>query len=303
MSDGLLMVDKSSGCTSHDVVSRARRLLRQKKIGHCGTLDPAATGLLVLTLGKATRLTRFLISAPKVYAGSIRFGITTDTYDATGTVVNEAPTDGLTTERVAQSMKDAVGTFDQAAPAYSAKKVGGEKFYELARRGEEVPESRKEITVYEFEATGPIEDDRIPFRLACSSGTYVRSMAFELGQTLGCGAHLDALERVQVGPFKLSDAVNLDQLGEEPTAEDLPNSAWVSFDDIPLPFGEVVTDPQQERRLTHGQTVLIRELDAEEGDWIKLANQRGQLIAVGSVTERIGSSGVGVIQPRIVFKN
>ncbi len=303
MRDGLLLVDKAAGCTSHDVVRQARRLLGQKKIGHCGTLDPGATGLLVLTLGKATRLTRFLISAPKVYVGTIRFGVTTDTYDGSGTVLGEQSTEGLTGDRIAEEMAAVVGTFEQAAPAYSAKKVGGVKYYELARRGEEVPESRKEITVFDFSPTGPLEDDSIPFRLACSSGTYVRSLAFDLGEVLGCGAHLASLERLQVGPFHLADAARIDALGEDPQPDDLPASSWIPFDDIPLPFSQVDTDAQQERRIIHGQTVLIRSLDADEGDWVKLVNRSKQLIAVGSVSERIGESGVGVIQPRIVFKN
>lgn len=302
MRDGLLLVDKAAGCTSHDIVRRARRLLGQKKIGHCGTLDPAATGLLVLTLGKATRLTRFLISAPKVYVGTICFGITTDTYDASGKVIAEASTEEITTERIERSMAAAVGTSEQVAPAYSAKKVGGVKYYELARRGEEVPESHKEITVFDFSPTGPFEDDRIPFRLACSSGTYVRSLAFNLGEELGCGAHLASLERLQVGPFRLEDATALGEPGDDPRLEELPASAWIPFDDIPLPFGQVDANAQQERRITHGQTVLIRQLDAGEGDWVKLVNRNHELIAVGSVTERIGNSGVGVIQPRIVFK-
>ncbi len=303
MTDGLLLVDKTTGCTSHDVVRRVRRLFGQKKVGHCGTLDPAATGLLVLTLGKATRLTRFLISAPKVYAGTIRLGVTTDTYDASGQVIEERSTDGVTEAGIAEAMAAAVGTSEQAAPAYSAKKVGGVKYYELARRGEEVPESHKEITVFDFQPTGPLANDQIPFRLACSSGTYVRSLTYDLGQKLGCGAHLASLERLQVGPFRLEDAVDLDSLGDEPDVDDLPENARIEFDRIPLPFSEVETDAQQERRITHGQTVLFRELDCAEGDWVKLVNRAEQLIAVGSVTERIGESGVGVVQPRIVFKN
>ena len=146
--DGLLLVDKEAGCTSHDVVQRARRLLGLRKIGHCGTLDPAATGLLVLTLGKATRLTRFLINAPKVYSGTIRFGVTTDTYDAVGKVIAEAPTGNLEHDDIERRMLAFEGVQDQAAPAYSAKKVGGVKYYELARRGEEVPRASKKITVY-----------------------------------------------------------------------------------------------------------------------------------------------------------
>src|SRR5215470_10918184 len=140
MRDGLLLVDKEPGLTSHDVVQRVRRLLGQKKIGHCGTLDPDATGLLLLTLGTATRLTRFLIRAPKVYRGVIRFGVATDTYDASGRVVSEAPAaavEALTGDQVARAMRSFHGTIEQQAPPYSAKKVHGVKLYELARRGEE----------------------------------------------------------------------------------------------------------------------------------------------------------------------
>ncbi|MFP5284284.1 MAG: tRNA pseudouridine(55) synthase TruB, partial [Thermoanaerobaculia bacterium] len=142
MKDGLLLVDKGPGVTSHDVVQRVRRLLRQKKIGHCGTLDPDATGLLLLTLGTATRLTRFLIRAPKVYEGTVRFGVVTDTYDASGRVTSEAPPEAvaaLTLEVVETAMHRFEGTIEQQPPPYSAKKVQGVKYYELARRGEEVP--------------------------------------------------------------------------------------------------------------------------------------------------------------------
>ena len=212
MHDGLFLIDKEPDCTSHDVVQQVRRILGQRKIGHCGTLDPGATGLLVLTLGRATRLTRFLIRAPKIYEGEIRFGATTDTYDRHGEVTAEASIADLETEIVTNAMEELVGTFDQAAPPFSAKKFKGEKFYEMARRGEEVPESKKEITVYEFAATGPLQEGVLPFRLECSSGTYVRSLAHDLGQSLGCGAHLAELRRTKVGPFHVDQAVTLEQL-------------------------------------------------------------------------------------------
>lgn len=313
--DGLLLIDKEPGSTSHDVVQRVRRLVRQKKTGHCGTLDPNATGLLVLTLGKATRLTRFLIRAPKVYEGVIRFGVTTDTYDSTGEVVSESSTASLSHESVVEAMGPFVGTIEHAAPPYSAKKVQGKKLYELAREGREVPRETKEVTVYEFgpkDEASRIEDDRIAFRLSCASGTYARTLAHDLGQALGCGAHLEALRRIQVGPFELADAVTLDELaarierGAE-AAEGTPDpatalgSAWVPFDRIPLPFCEITADHKQEERVRHGQTVLVRELDGDEGDWIKLMNRREELIAVGTVVERIGDRGVGIVQPRVVF--
>lgn len=300
---GLLLIDKEPGWTSHDVVQRARRALRQRKIGHCGTLDPDATGLLVLTLGKATRLTRFLINAPKTYCGTIRFGVSTDTYDASGEVTAEKPIDDLSEEAVKSAIAGMIGSMDQAAPAYSAKKLHGVKYYELARRGEEVPTALKRITIFDFISDGQLQDGLIDFTLSCSTGTYVRSIANDLGEGLGCGGHLKTLRRLKVGPFSVGDAGTLDSLAEsEPVETEAMGSAWIPFDAIPLPFREVNADSQQERRITHGQTVLVRGSECQEGDWIKLVNQRHQLIAVGSVVETIGDRGVGVVRPRIVFR-
>jgi len=322
MRDGLLLIDKSPGFTSHDVVQKVRRLLKQKKIGHCGTLDPNATGLLLLTLGRATRLTRFLIRAPKVYEGSIRFGAATDTYDSTGQVTAEGSTEGITREKVAEAMARFEGTIEHAAPPYSAKKVGGKKLYELAREGEEVPRETKQVTVYEFSPQGELEELEEPakgplirFKLGCASGTYARTLAHDLGQALDSGAHLETLRRIKIGPFELEDGLTVDALGArlvEALGEDgdprsiespgeLLGSAWVPFDQIPLPFQRVTTDHGQEERVRHGQTVLVRDLEGDEGDWIKLVNRRDQLIAVGTVVERIGERGVGIIQPRVVF--
>jgi tRNA pseudouridine55 synthase len=319
LKDGLLLIDKEPGCTSHDVVQRARRILKQKKIGHCGTLDPEATGLLLLTLGLATRLTRFLIRAPKVYQGTIRFGIETDTYDAVGQVIAEAPAEAvaaLTLGGIEPDMRRFEGTFEQRAPPYSAKKVGGVKFYEMARRGEEVPQESKEVTVYEFaprglpladgdgggEAAPALVDGRLPFRLACTSGTYARTLAHDLGRGLGVGAHLCELRRMKIGPFEVHQAVTLSRLDAQVQAGEGVGEAYVPFDQIPLPFGEVTADPQQEQRISHGQTVLVRELAGEEGDWVKLINRRREFIAVGTVIERIGAGGVGLVQPKVVFR-
>lgn len=303
MQDGLLLLDKTAGPTSHDMVVGARRALRQKKIGHCGTLDPGATGLLPLTVGRATRLTRFLIRAPKVYEGKARFGLTTDTYDLAGEVTSRTDFGELDAAAIDAAMADFQGQYLQTPPPYCAKKVGGVKYYELARRGEEVPDQKKEITVYEFRATLPRQKgDELSFLLSCSSGTYARSLIHELGQSLGCGAVLTQLRRTRVGPFSVADAIELEALRQRLADGEEIGSAWLPFDDIPLPFGEVVADAQQERRIHHGQTVLVRDIEGSEGDWIKVVNQRHKFIAVGSVIERIGSAGVGVIQPKVVFR-
>lgn len=306
--DGLLLVDKATGLTSHDVVQRARRITGQKKIGHCGTLDPDATGLLLLTLGRATRLTRFLIRAPKVYEGTVRLGVVTDTYDAAGQAVEEAPAEAVaavTLDDVERAMEGLTGDIDHLPPAYSAKKVGGKKLYELAREGKEVPKETKRVTVYDFRPLGALEHDddgtaSVRFRVACSSGTYARTLAHDVGQAVGSGGHLSALRRLKVGPFELADAVTLEELEQALDAGATP-SGWVPFDTVPLPFGEIVADAQQEERILHGQTVLVRELEGDEGDWVKVVDRRRRFIAVGTIVERIGTGGVGIVQPRVVF--
>ncbi|QQR72486.1 MAG: tRNA pseudouridine(55) synthase TruB [Holophagales bacterium] len=301
MPDGLLLVDKQPGCTSHDVVQQVRRLLRQRRIGHCGTLDPDATGLLLLTLGQATRLTRFLIRAPKQYEGTFRLGVTTDTYDAAGRVVRERSADGVTFADVAAAMRLFEGGYAQVPPPYCAKKIGGEKYYEIARRGGETPEEPKEVAIYGFAPVGDLADGELSFLLDCESGTYARSLAHDLGERLGTGAHLRRLRRTRIGPFRLTEALTVAALGEKVAAGESLSPAWLPFDEIPLPFGEVVVDAQQERRILHGQTVLTRDVVGEEGDWVKLTDRRHHFLAIGSVVERIGSGGVAVVQPRIVF--
>jgi len=300
--DGLLLVDKAPACTSHDVVQKVRRLFGQKRVGHCGTLDPDATGLLLLPLGQATRLSRFLMHAPKVYEGVIRFGVATDTYDAAGRVVSESSIDGLSEPAIDDAMRGFVGTFDQHLPAFSARKLQGVKFYEMARRGEQVPEATKQVTVAEFARRGPLDQGRLPFVLSCSSGTYARALAHDLGKALGVGAHLASLRRTSVGPFQVEDALSLEEI-ERALASGVPalGRAWMALGEIPLPFSTLVIDAQQSRRLRNGQTLLAQGVDAAEGDWVRLVTRRSELIAVGSVVERIGSGAVAVVQPRIVF--
>jgi tRNA pseudouridine55 synthase len=300
---GVLLLDKEPTWTSHDVVQKCRRVIAEKKIGHCGTLDPAATGLLVLTVGRATRLTRFLIRAPKVYEGVIRLGIATETYDAEGKVVAERPVEGVTDEQIRTAMATFEGTHLQTPPAYSAKKVQGVRLYELARRGEEVEVEPKEVTIYRFSPESSLENcTDLRFRLECSSGTYARSLAHDLGQMLGCGAHLAVLRRLSVGPFKIEDALTLPALAARRAAGESVLPAWIPFDEIPLPFGEITADAQQELRVENGQNVLVRDLVGQEGDWVKLLNRRRQFIAVGTIIEKIGASGTGLVQPKVVFR-
>jgi tRNA pseudouridine55 synthase len=203
-SDGLLLIDKPSGITSHDAVARVRRALGLRKVGHAGTLDPMATGLLVMGVGRGTRLLRFLGDAPKLYEGTGLLGIETTTLDAEGDVVSEATVE-VDEEQLREAMDRFKGDIEQTPPAYSAVKVRGERLYRAARRGEAVEAPVRTVHVYAFNLRG-FTSPRFDFRVRCSGGTYVRSLVADVGKALGCGAHLAALRRTAVGPFQVTDA-------------------------------------------------------------------------------------------------
>lgn len=201
---GLLLVDKPAGITSHDAVQRVRRSLRTRKVGHAGTLDPLATGLLVMGVGRATRLLRFLGDLPKLYEGTGVLGVETTTLDADGDVVRESPV--TVVERDVRAVMSALtGRIEQVPPAYSAVKVGGEALHRAARRGEAVQAPSRPVDVYAF-TLRRFSSPRFDFRVRCSGGTYVRSLVAEVGERLGCGAYLASLRRTAVGPFSVRDA-------------------------------------------------------------------------------------------------
>ncbi len=209
--DGALLVDKPSEWTSHDVVAKVRGHFRLQKVGHCGTLDPMATGLLILVLGKATRYSERLMASDKVYEGTLRLGEVTDSYDADGELVETRPVPSLRLEDLNEGASAFVGDLQQIPPMVSAKKVGGVPLYRLARQGKEIPREPRLVHVYTFR----FEDYEDPFgyfRVSCTKGTYVRSLAHDLGQRLGCGAHLTALRRTGSGRFDVADALPLREL-------------------------------------------------------------------------------------------
>jgi len=203
--EGLLLVDKPAGITSHDVVDVVRRALEMRKVGHAGTLDPMATGLLLVGVGRATRLLRFLGALPKTYQGTLRLGIATTTLDAEGEVERTEPIT-VTESQVREAMRELVGESLQRPPAYSAVKVGGRRLYEAAREGEPLEAAPRPIVVNAFKLVS-FEPPDATFRVTCSGGTYVRALAADVGAALGCGAHLTALRRTAIGPFQVEDAV------------------------------------------------------------------------------------------------
>lgn len=216
--EGVLLVDKPIGMTSHDVVYRLRRKLQIQRIGHAGTLDPLATGVLVMLIGKATRISQYLISVDKVYEGEATLGVTTNSQDAEGEVMETRPVPPLTEEQVREVMKTFLGDQYQTPPMFSAIKVGGVPLYKKAREGEEVEREPRFIRVAAFDLLS-FALPKLTFRLACTKGTYVRTVAKDLGDKLGCGAHLSALRRTGSGKFTIDQCTTLDAIQEMSLAD------------------------------------------------------------------------------------
>jgi tRNA pseudouridine55 synthase len=216
--DGALLIDKPAGPTSHDVVDAIRREFRLKKVGHCGTLDPNATGLLIIVLGRATKLSEKLMSSDKVYAGTIKFGETTDSYDAAGELVASLPVPLTSVEELNQLATTFVGDQMQMPPMVSAIKKEGVPLYKLARKGVEVVREPRFIHIYNFKFS-EYHEPFGHFRVTCTKGTYVRSLAHDLGQKLGCGAHLSTLRREVSGKFDVANAIEFEEVLGLPLSE------------------------------------------------------------------------------------
>jgi tRNA pseudouridine55 synthase len=278
--DGVLIIDKPEGITSHDVVSRARKFLKTRRIGHTGTLDPFATGVLPLCINRATRLVQFLMGADKEYLATMRFGVATDTGDLDGArLPGEKDASALSCEIVLEALQHFRGPLKQIPPMYSAKKVGGVKLYDLARRGEEIPRNPVEIEIHTLELLGSGEchesgTQDFSFRVSCSSGTYVRTLAEDIGRQLGMGAHLRALRRIRVGTFGIGEARRL---------EDLATAANPFESLIPMstaaPFSAFLLKPDERKSVLHGRPIC-REGSWQNGDRAKLIDEQGELVAI-----------------------
>lgn len=210
---GVLLVDKDPGFTSHNAVALCRRILGTKKVGHCGTLDPMATGMLIVVIGKATKMQDMLMCEDKVYTATMKLGIETNSQDADGEVVAEKSTAGITQEQIEAAFKHFHGAFDQVPPMYSAVKINGVPCYKLARKGQEVERKSRHVQVLDYQITRiDLDKAEVDFTVHCSKGFYVRTYAHDIGQHLGCGAHLTALRRIRSGAFDISQAIDVPTL-------------------------------------------------------------------------------------------
>ena len=292
--DGVLVINKPAGWTSHDVVARARTLLGMSKVGHTGTLDPAATGVLVLCLGRATRIAEYLMSADKAYRAVLRLGVATDTQDATGTVVGRVAETLPDQAAIAEVMNRFVGRRQQVPPMYSAVKVQGVPLYKAARAGRTVSRSPREFTVRSLEilSIGPMPEGTahlptldVTFDVVCSKGTYVRTLCADIGELLGAGGHLASLERRRVGRFCIEEAMSLDELAglaDRGAVETRLYTLAAALADLPA----LHVDCDAVEGLRHGVAVPVSRVISSEGAWmagafVRLLSPDGRLVGIG----------------------
>jgi tRNA pseudouridine55 synthase len=312
--DGVLVIDKPPGVTSHDVVDGIRRILHVRRVGHTGTLDPFATGVLVMLIGRATRLAQFLSGVEKEYEAVIRLGYATDTGDVTGKPIRTSDQDRTSTigdwsrEQIEAALDSLRGEIDQVPPMYSAKKQGGRKLYELARRGEEVERKPVRVCIHKFEAikpTGELLKDNLDgtfdfkVRVACSSGTYVRTLAEDFGKRLRVGAHLAELRRTRVGDFQIQEAQTLEQV-KVSVAEEALGKIVLPTDAALTRFPVLDLSADDVRRVQNGIAVAVSEAKIKwiDGERVRMRDQQGKLIAVAEYDAASASLRPSVVLAR-----
>ncbi len=279
---GLLLVDKPTGMTSHDVVAAIRKFIRPFKVGHTGTLDPLASGLLILCVGGATKIAGFIESDDKLYNATLLLGTQTDTQDVEGEVITQKPVESLSAERVREAVRSFVGKIRQTPPAYSAVKVGGVRAYKLARRREEVRLKPRTVEIKRLEIER-VRAPRVEFLVECSKGTYVRALCSDLGDALAVGGCLESLRRLAIGRFSVADAAPLAKLD---TREKILK-ALVPASEALKHMPAVQCSPDQMEKLSHGMALTIggdMELARHKGLWAQALGPDGELLAVGKLT-------------------
>lgn len=307
--NGVLVIDKPEGLTSHDVVARVRRILKTKAVGHTGTLDPFATGVLVVLIGRATRLAQFLGKAEKEYLATIRFGFETTTGDRTGTAKQLPITNyelRITRSEIENVLAKFRGEIWQTPPMYSAKKIAGKKLYELARKGEEVERQPVKVTISALEiietsVAETIENQKskienLTVRVVSSAGTYIRVLAEDIGKELGIGAHLAALRRTRAGSFALSRAITLEQL-EELTIENKIEQVLLPPNDALAHMPFVALDECGVKKILNGNKLSTAQ-SFVDGEFIRICDEQKRLIAVG-----VFNASENSVQPRVVLSS
>jgi tRNA pseudouridine55 synthase len=297
--DGILIINKPAGITSHDVVWRARKILHGERTGHTGTLDPFATGVIAVLVGRATRLAQFLDKDTKEYEAIIKFGFETTTGDPTGKPKSvQNPDLQVIKEDVEDVLPELKGEIEQMPPMFSAKKVKGKKLYELARKGIEIERKPIKVTIYEIEMSESgqkLDNTEVAIRVVCSAGTYIRVLAEDIGKKIGIGAHLSELNRTRSGNFELSKAITLDEL-EQLAAKDEVGTVLISMNAAVSHLPKATLTAEQVEKTHHGMKVKFDGDAVDNGDFVRLVDENDTLVAVGAYDESDQS-----VQPKTVF--
>ncbi|MDM0979328.1 tRNA pseudouridine(55) synthase TruB [Clostridium perfringens] len=263
--NGVINIYKNTGMTSFDVVAMVRRVAKMKKVGHTGTLDPAASGVLPVCLGKATKIIDYIMENKKVYRVNLKLGMVTDTYDLEGEVLREEDASHITKDEILNCINSFVGTIDQVPPMYSALKQNGVRLYELARQGIEVHREARKITIYSIENIKIESNDNIQMDVCCSKGTYIRSLCYDIGEKLNVGATMTALERIQNGPFTKEEAINIEDLTKE-----LLEKHIISIEKALDSFEKITVNEKFGKLLRNGVKVFDNRMYSEEVEFNKL---------------------------------
>lgn len=263
--NGVINIYKNTGMTSFDVVAMVRRVAKMKKVGHTGTLDPAASGVLPVCLGKATKIIDYIMENKKVYRVNLKLGMVTDTYDLEGEVLREEDASHITKDEILNCINSFVGTIDQVPPMYSALKQNGVRLYELARQGIEVHREARKVTIYSIENIKIESNDNIQMDVCCSKGTYIRSLCYDIGEKLNVGATMTALERIQNGPFTKEEAINIEDLTEEILEKHI-----ISIEKALDSFEKITVNEKFGKLLRNGVKVFDNRMYSEEVEFNKL---------------------------------
>lgn len=288
--NGILIINKEKGFTSHDVVAKLRGILHTKKIGHTGTLDPDATGVLPVCIGRATKVCSILTDTDKTYEAVIRFGIITDTLDMTGEILERRPVQ-ITKEQLVEALAAFVGEIEQLPPMYSAIKINGKRLYDLARKGQEVEREKRRITIHELTLLSEnLEKALCTVRVNCSKGTYIRSLCADIGERLGCGAAMQSLVRTRAGGFQIGQARTLSEI-EELCASQKPEDILLPVDTVFMQYREVFVKGQGMHLLTNGNPLAASFVKIEgnalnDGDRVRVYGEDGSFYAIYCYEEK-----------------
>jgi tRNA pseudouridine55 synthase len=281
--DGILLLDKPTGMSSNAALQTVKRLFNANKAGHTGNLDPLATGLLPICFGEATKISSYLLDSDKRYIGTCKLGVRTRTADSEGEVLETRPVGNLTEQQVKQVLQGFIGQIEQIPPMHSAVKINGTPLYKLAREGKEIERKSRRVSIYQLEMLR-LEGDELDIDVHCSKGTYVRTLAEEIGEALGCGAHLNALRRTASGPFELEQAVTMAELAH------LAEDGYEALDSLLLPPEEALSDwpmvslsQNSAYYLQQGQAVQVPK--APSSGWVRLRRDDGQFLGIGQILE------------------